>query len=331
MDIEANLPKSAKVICLMKHGSHLYGLNTEDSDVDYKGVFIPSKEDAILGLTKDEYRSSTGSNDSKNGKDDIDVVYYSIGKLINMLCQGETIAIDMIHCTKDCLISATSEWHDLVSIKEKFYTRNMKAFLGYVKKQAHKYGVRGSRVASIEKVLDYLGKKMNLMENELKPRLDSSNEIIFGLQGLAMGDDYIEFFNEGIADVNKPIFSVAGSKYSIRTPISQILDSLESKLKGYGHRAKQAKDNEGVDWKAMSHAIRCGNQLREIYMTGDLKYPLSDRDFLLKVKQGDCDFLGEVEPALNAVVDEVESLAASSDYPDRVDKESVYEFVRNIL
>ena len=28
----------------------------------------------------------------------------------------------------------------------------------------------------------------------------------------------------------------------------------------YGHRARQAERNEGVDWKALSHALRAGHQ-----------------------------------------------------------------------
>lgn len=39
------------LIVKMKFGSHLYGTNTEDSDVDYKGVFLPSKKEILLDGT----------------------------------------------------------------------------------------------------------------------------------------------------------------------------------------------------------------------------------------------------------------------------------------
>lgn len=32
----------------MKFGSHLYSNNTADSDVDYKGVFLPSKKEILI-------------------------------------------------------------------------------------------------------------------------------------------------------------------------------------------------------------------------------------------------------------------------------------------
>ena len=43
------------LIVKMKFGSHLYGTDTENSDVDYKGVFLPSKEDILLGRIQKSY------------------------------------------------------------------------------------------------------------------------------------------------------------------------------------------------------------------------------------------------------------------------------------
>ena len=31
-----------------KHGSHLYGLNTPNSDIDYKGIFMPDLNELLL-------------------------------------------------------------------------------------------------------------------------------------------------------------------------------------------------------------------------------------------------------------------------------------------
>jgi predicted nucleotidyltransferase len=39
----------------MKFGSHLYGLNTPTSDVDYKGIFMPTLEQG-LGMFDDTWQ-----------------------------------------------------------------------------------------------------------------------------------------------------------------------------------------------------------------------------------------------------------------------------------
>jgi len=37
------------LIVKMAFGSHLYGTSTPESVLDYKGVFLPSKEQVLLG------------------------------------------------------------------------------------------------------------------------------------------------------------------------------------------------------------------------------------------------------------------------------------------
>ena len=45
---------NGKLIYLSQYGSHLYGLNTENSDLDFRGVYVPTLEDIILKKDKDE-------------------------------------------------------------------------------------------------------------------------------------------------------------------------------------------------------------------------------------------------------------------------------------
>ena len=55
----------SKVVFKCIFGSHLYGLNTEDSDKDFKGIFIPSFEDIVLG-SNEVISVKTGNDKSKN-------------------------------------------------------------------------------------------------------------------------------------------------------------------------------------------------------------------------------------------------------------------------
>ena len=43
---------NGKLIYLSQYGSHLYGLNTENSDLDFRGVYIPNLDDIILHKVK---------------------------------------------------------------------------------------------------------------------------------------------------------------------------------------------------------------------------------------------------------------------------------------
>lgn len=302
---------------LMKcvHGSHLYGLNTESSDVDYKGIFLPSLEDLLLNKAPKQITSSTGKEHEKNQAGDVDEVMFSLSTFIQLACDGETIALDMLHVDHDSshLLHTSTAWKFIRANRHRFYTSNMKAFLGYAKKQAHKYGVKGSRIAALEEVL----------ESRCYGRLWKLGDI----KDILPINEFCKFVTVEKKGVETEFYEVLGSKYQLSISSPEFYNLMEDKLAQYGDRAKQARDNAGVDWKALSHAIRAGLQLREIYRTGDLKYPLRHRQLLLDIKQGKRDFLTEVQPLLEQVIQEVEELAAESDLPAKVDRKFWDDFL----
>ena len=72
------------IIVKMKFGSHLYGTATEISDIDHKGVYLPSKEEILLGKIPKCHSYSTGDDISKNSPEDVDVEIYSFHYFIKL-------------------------------------------------------------------------------------------------------------------------------------------------------------------------------------------------------------------------------------------------------
>ena len=102
--------QGTKVLCLVRFGSHLYGTNTEDSDTDYKGIFMPSKRMIYLNRIPKSISANSKSSScgDKNTKEDIDCELYSLHYFIELACKGETVALDMIHVNKQNLIESSS-------------------------------------------------------------------------------------------------------------------------------------------------------------------------------------------------------------------------------
>lgn len=310
----------------MVHGSHLYGLNTADSDTDYKGVYLPKTSTVLLGTYANEIDHSTGNSNSKNTKDDIDSVIFSLPKFLKMACEGDTVAMDMLHCNNP--ITTSPEWEFIRKNRHRFYTKNMKAFIGYAKKQAAKYGIKGSRLSAIEDTMNYLGKRN-------KPDTTLDHPLVqMGIDGLAIAHpEHIKIykgFEKNGKFIDKHIFELCGSKYDMTSTVAYVYPQVCDKYDKYGARAKQAKENKGVDWKAVSHALRAAYQLEEIYLTGDLQYPLKACTFLLEVKKGVHDYTSVVAPALEKVISDLETLSAESDYPEKVDKEFWDKFLLDV-
>ena len=54
-----------KILYLSKFGSHLYGTDTPESDSDFKGIFLPSKEMLFLEKRCRSLSYVTGNDKSK--------------------------------------------------------------------------------------------------------------------------------------------------------------------------------------------------------------------------------------------------------------------------
>lgn len=297
-----------KIIFETEFGSHLYGSSTPQSDRDFKGIILPTKREILLGRAEYHIDKSTNKNNTKNSSDDVDRTYYTLSYFIKLACQGETVALDMLHGKPSNWLIHGDIWDFLVQNRSRFYSKSMKSYIGYVRKQAAKYGVKGSRIGEVEKMLNFL---KELPEDE------------------PVGNFKLEGFDHGewIIYKDNSYYEFLGSKYQDTLKIKYMIENLQKIYNTYGERSKLAKTNEGVDWKALYHALRAGYQARSIYLHGGFEYPLKENSFLMEVKAGKLDFLNEVEPALSAIVDEVMELADKSTYPEKIDYSFWEDFI----
>jgi predicted nucleotidyltransferase len=291
-------------IVKMKFGSHLYGTDTEDSDVDYKGVFLPSKNEILLNTVPKCRSFSTNNGQDKNNPGDIDEEIYSLHYFIKLACDGQTVAMDMLHAPESMLLKSTEIWRSIVKQKNRFYTKNLNSFIQYARRQASKYGIKGSRLNAAAQVIDFL-KSHN---SEIRLR-NVWNQLPTN-----------EYCHEMDVDPNgMRQYQVCGKMFQESSSIGYILPIISKFYDDYGHRAKLAAENKNIDWKALSHALRAALQTKEILTDGTITFPLKDAPFLLKVKSGQLDYTNEVAPALESLMDEVESLVTKSDLPEKVD------------
>lgn len=305
-----HLQDTPRLLVKMEFGSHLYGTATENSDRDYKGVFVPHIIDCLLDRIKPVLSSSTKiTNNIKNNATDVDSDLYSIQKfLFDLGASGETVFLDMIHAPEDCIITNSDEWRFLQKHRAKFYTKNLKSYIGYCKTQAAKYGIRGSKLEECQKLLTYL---------QSFPE-DTKFGIVF--DGMPQSDYSKIYLSETAQTKDKKVYEFCGKKFLSDTNIYYIKECLLAFFNSYGARAKLAAENKGIDWKAISHAFRVGLQLKELYETGDLKFPLKEAPFLTDLKLGKYHFVNDqLDSKLSKLITEVEILALKSNYPTTVD------------
>jgi DNA-binding transcriptional ArsR family regulator len=299
-------------IVKMKFGSHLYGTSTADSDTDYKGIFLPFKRDLLLSKIPKSFTCNTKTGDGKNEPGDVDTEIYSLHYFIRMACEGQTVALDMLHAPDSVIVHSSFVWDKLVANREQFYTKNLKAFVGYARKQAAKYGIKGSRLNAAGVVLNTL------------------NEFV---EDGRLADIWI-CLPEGEHIIKHPPnanglreYEVCGRKVQETARIGYAKEVFGKFYENYGERARKAANNEGIDWKAVSHALRAAFQVKEILAEKTITFPLREAEYLRAVKQGQLDYQSVVAPRLEALMDEVEELTKMSDLPMKVDRKFWDDFI----
>jgi hypothetical protein len=297
-------------------GSHLYELNNENSDEDWKGIYLPTVNELLLNKYPRSIKYSSGDANSKNGFGDIDLENISLPRLVELGCKSDTMAIDILHATKNIERGTYAEiWDSLVENRTKFYSKDMSSLIGYLKHQASKYGVKGSRMSALKVIIEVLPQ---LIE-------DYPNAVIGDVVEWLPYDDNCKYISV-VNTKTKPsttnhYYEVLGKKFQNTLKLTSLQDSIEKWYDNYGHRAREAEKNNGVDWKAVSHALRAGYQVIDIYQQGDFEYPLSQTQYLRDVKEGKLDFSSNVKEELEWVTDLAMELSAKSDLPEVVDVE----------
>ena len=300
------------LIVKMKFGAHLYGTATSDSDDDYKGIFMPTKDEVLLCRIPKSHSHSTGKEESKNTKDDIDFEIYSFHYFIKLACDGQTVVMDMLHAPEEMILQSSNIWKEILKNRHTFYTKNLRSFIDYARRQASKYGIKGSRINAALQILGLLktedpSKKMREIWDEL-PRMEHCYDIAPDPNGMRQ-------------------YQVCGKSFQESATIGYVIPILDKFYNDYGRRARLAAENKNIDWKAVSHALRAAYQTKEILTENNLIFPLKMAPFLMKVKQGKLDYLTEVAPVLESLMEEVEELSLKSTLPEKVDRKFWDQFI----
>lgn len=290
------------IIFKCNFGSYLYGTLTPASDKDYKGVYIAELSDIVLKRDKATIKYTTGNDFSRNTENDIDTEYKELRTFLKEAMDGQTYALDMLFCNKENIIQSSYIWDKLIENRHKLLSKNVTPFLGYCRQQAEKYSIKGTRLGELERVIDLLKIQDNsLTITQICTFIDESKHVYF-------------------KHLNGEIFlSVLGKLYQTNKTCKEVLKSLELTQSKYGARAVQARDNEGIDYKAISHAYRCMYEVRDLLTTGNITFPLKEAEYLVKIKTGQIAY-SVIQDELAELMNEVKVIKSS--LPEKPD----YEF-----
>lgn len=314
-----------RTIVNIKFGSHLYGTATPQSDLDFKAVYIPSASDILLQRVRGSVSESRRKAEKeKNLPGEVDRESYSLQKYLALVAEGQTVALDVLFAPEWSMTEPPApEWQEIIANRSRLLTKRAAAFVGYCRQQANKYGIKGSRVAAGRAALTLLD---SLVERHgSTPKLGEFATAVEACRG--EHSDLTDI--TGVSGVTIRHWEVCGRKMPYTSSIKTAADVMRRLVDEYGQRALMAEKQEGIDWKALSHAVRVGTQALEFLSTGHVTFPLPNAWHVLNIKLGKLPYqsvAGEIERLL----EKVEAAAAVSPLPDEPDMAWIDGFVARV-
>jgi hypothetical protein len=315
----------------MMFGSHVYGTNLPTSDRDYKGVFIPDAQELVMQRAAKHIRNSTKKDDSKrNTAEDVDDELFSFQTYMELIRQGQTVALDMLFTPERFYCSDVpvhSRWLEIVANRDHLIHKGTNAFVGYTKAQAAKYGHKGDRLAAL-----------NLFMNAMKD-WDGHREL--GEYTAELGKLVVEANSKEAEIVRIPTpngssgemremshLSLANKKVGYTCTVDYARQVYKLALDKYGHRARLAETNDGIDWKATMHAVRIAAEAKELLLTGFITFPRPEAELLVKIRTGQIPYK-EVEALVEKGLSDIEDAEKKSVLADKPNYKLMDELVSN--
>lgn len=332
-------------------GSRSFGLVTENSDTDIRGVYYLPKED-FFGLN---YIPQI-SNETN------DITYYEIGRFVELLQKNNPNILEILVSPEDC-IQHKNPLMDLLK-PEDFLSKLCKdTFAGYAISQIKKAkGLNKKILNPIDKerksILDFCYILENNSSVPLKKWLQKSGLIQekCGLVNIDNTKGMFALFYDESGDLNYKgiiqneeanqvsVSSVPKGEQSLAFMFCN-LDAYSTYCKDYRDYWKWVSERnedrynvnqnhgQNYDSKNMMHTIRLLQSCEQIFKTGSLQIKVENRDELLDIKAGNWSYENVMNKA-EVLIKSIEHHHSKSNLPDTPNLEKTTKIlveIRNSL
>lgn len=286
-------------------GSHGYNLNTETSDIDLRGVLLPSK-DELIGLKKFNQKEDNST----------DSVLYEFNKFVDLAKANNPNIIELLGMKEYLIFNEVGE--KLIDNAKLFLSKKCyKTFNGYA-------------VAQLRRVENYLAETEYTQEQKNKHIVETMN---IAMDKLAETND---LFKQGNIRVNLQEDKVTIDCDIKSAPIDLVRASLndlmtiERTYNKLGQRNTK-KDDYHLN-KHISHLFRLILTCCDILEKHEIhSYRTDDRDYLMDIKNGkylkDGKLTEEFSEDLNKLKERLENSYKESTLQDSYDFDALNDFV----
>ncbi len=274
-------------------GSHSYGLDTPESDVDARFIYAANTEHYIGFGNKNDSLPIDGN----------DFFGYELIKYTKLVCESNPTVMEILFMDEENTLYEHSQFKWLTANRKHFLSKQCyNPYIKYAEGQVYK-----AQSLTRETVL-----KLEEYENEL----------------LANG---VDLKNLALPQLFRNMKSAVSNK-SIGEVVDALVKLKKDKIpySDLGEKRRKLLKEIGWDSKNLMHAIRLARTCRDIYANKELKVKRSDRDYLLAIRNGKYS-PQDVEQELALIKREISEIEANCGLPDKVDRGAVENLCVHIL
>jgi hypothetical protein len=268
-------------IAIFLVGSHLYGSNDVNSDLDYEGIFIEPPEYVVGCKSCDEVDFSTKSNSKKSAKNtpkDIDCKLYSLKNFFSLAQKNNPNKVEFFYMPERNIVYLNEKyWKQIEEARDLFISLKVySSFLGYANSQKKKLLTKKKRLAELREFVAALDKA------KITPK-----KIIGDIFDFRQGSYWpYKFIDRTVTLEGSPAIRVQEKEFNSGMNASIIYEHAKAIIGSYGKRVKDL-DDSGYDLKFASHLFRLYYEGLQLLREGTLTFPLVENAHLLAVKRGD--------------------------------------------
>ena len=261
-------------ILKIKSGSHLYGTNTETSDEDYVGIFMPD-ENMVFGFDNvKEVDSSIISkrSDGKNDIDAVDIKVYELRNFFYLFLKNNPNILEIPFVNEESIVEENKYGKIIRNNKHLFpYIGLYDSFIGYAFAQRKKMIIKKDNYFELKQFHDIISKLMERPENHKKLLVEFDLDMLTQVKSSRIdGQD---------------TFKIGDISLQRHVRLSKVFNIIGDRLSRVTNRVGLF-EKYGYDTKFASHLVRLLYEGKELLETGSLVFPLKESQLILDIKNG---------------------------------------------
>lgn len=277
-----------QLVLLFKAGSHFFDLNGPDSDTDYRGIYIDPYQDSFESNTEKVYLLDykTKEGNEKNSKEDCDVTLFSLASFIGLLRRGDFNCMEILYCPEDKILFKTPLYDELVEHRKDYLVNDTSAFIGFIRKEAKRYGVNIYHYDIQMRFVEFL--KQFDPHSRLADHWDKIREYADRNPG------EIKFSDSKVSNAktskNVDALVIASRMHISTGSVKYTTEAILDVCSKYGHRQKNMA-NSGKEFKGLYHSLRLIYEANDLLDIGEFRFPFSPERLkvLWDIKTGNVD------------------------------------------